>query len=209
MTRKQKEILYHQDRRYYYSVDSATLPTWGSKGNWFLQWLRRHHRSVLAHVWITIYCWRLQHSVGLQWKYYHKKAYWHFGLHKSDPTCVGTYPQGWSYHRPGCYSPRWQHCTHDICTFYDIWSKPPQLTRTISFRKVRAIDQNCLADDIRESAILGHRAMELDTMVCQYNSIRRTLLTKCPSQKQDIPYSTNDPLVLGWDWGRKATASGT
>jgi len=32
-------------------------------------------------------------------------------------------------------------------------SKPPRPTRTISFRKIRAIDQNCLADDIRESAI--------------------------------------------------------
>ncbi|KAK2144858.1 hypothetical protein LSH36_725g01088 [Paralvinella palmiformis] len=27
-------------------------------------------------------------------------------------------------------------------------SKPPRPTRTISFRKIRAIDQNCLADDI-------------------------------------------------------------
>ena len=57
-------------------------------------------------------------------------------------------------------------------------SKPPWPTRTISFRKIRAIDQNCLAENIRETAILRHSAIELDAMVYQYNSPLRPILDK-------------------------------
>jgi len=62
-------------------------------------------------------------------------------------------------------------------------SKPPRPTRTIPLRIIRAIDQNCLADDILESAILRRPAVELDAMVCQYNSTLRTLLEKHASLK--------------------------
>ena len=66
-------------------------------------------------------------------------------------------------------------------------SKLPRPTR-ILFRNIWAIDQNCLADDIRECAILRHPAMELDPMVCQYNSTLRTLLDKqAPLKSKTFP----------------------
>ena len=48
---------------------------------------------------------------------------------------------------------------------------------------MRPVDQNYLANNIRESAILRHPPMELDAMVCQYNSTLRTLLDKHASVK--------------------------
>ena len=57
-------------------------------------------------------------------------------------------------------------------------SKPPRPTTTISFRKIRAIDQNCLTDDIWESEILRHLTMEIETMVCPYKSTLMTLPDK-------------------------------
>ena len=65
-------------------------------------------------------------------------------------------------------------------------SKPPRLTKTISFRTIRAIDQNCLGDNIRGSAIITYPATELDAMVHQYNSTLRSLLDKHAPLKSNI-----------------------
>ncbi|KAK2163487.1 hypothetical protein LSH36_79g11101 [Paralvinella palmiformis] len=67
-------------------------------------------------------------------------------------------------------------------------SKPPRPTRTISFRKIRAFDQNCQADDIRECTILRYPAMELDSIVCQCNLPLKTLLDKhAPLKSKTFP----------------------
>ena len=67
-------------------------------------------------------------------------------------------------------------------------SKPPRPTKTISFRKIRSIDQDCLADNILGSEIITHPATELDGMVHQYNTTLRALLDKhAPLKTKTFP----------------------
>ena len=74
--------------------------------------------------------------------------------------------------------------------------KSPRPTRTISFRKIKAIDQTFLDDDIRKSAILRHPAMEPDAMVYQYNSTLRTLLDKhAPLKRKTFPVRQMIPCI--------------